>query len=176
MSISFRIGRSTVHDILKETCKLIWDVLQQQYVKAPTTPDECVPTVHSSKKFGIFRIVHRYVHAHIPVIKYVIIGAIDGIHVIQAPSNAGSAYFNYKGTHSIVLMAVCDALCRFTLIDIGDCGRHSDGGVLSNSAFGQALENESLNIPACSPLPGTSVMAPYVIVADEAFPLQSNFL
>ena len=73
-------------------------------------------------------------------------------------------------------MAVCDALYRFTLVDIGDCGRHSDGGVLSNSAFGQALENESLNIPACSPLPGTSVMAPYVIVGDEAFPLRSNLL
>ena len=76
------------------------------------------------------------------------IGAIDGKHVVlQAPSHSGSTFFNYKGTHSIVLMAVCDANYCFTLIDIGDAGRHSDGGVLSNSSFGQAMEAGELLIP-----------------------------
>ena len=73
------------------------------------------------------------------------VGAIDGKHVvIQAPSNSGSTFFNYKGTHSIVLLLVCDFHYHFLMVDIGDAGRHSGGGVLSNSAFGRALEDNSV--------------------------------
>ena len=41
-------------------------------------------------------------------------------------------------------------------VDIGDSGRHSDGGGLSNSDFGQALETDPLSIPSPKPLPGAT--------------------
>lgn len=65
-------------------------------------------------------------------------------------------FYNYKGSHSIVLMVVRDAHYRFILVDIGNFGRHSDGGILGNSDFGQALEDGSLQLPIACPLPGTT--------------------
>ena len=71
-------------------------------------------------------------------------------------------------------MAVCDALYRFILVDIGDVGRHSDGGVLSNYGFGQAHKNGTIALPQECTLAGA--VLPYVIVGDEAIPLLKNLL
>ena len=66
---------------------------------------------------------------------------------------------------------------RFTLVDIGNTGCQSDGGIFSNSVFGQALDDGTLSFPKPSPLPGTSSPDfPYVIAGDEAFPLKNNLL
>lgn len=43
------------------------------------------------------------------------------------------------------------------MVDIGEAGRHSDGGVLSNSSFGHALESDLLFIPDASPLTGIAI-------------------
>ena len=47
-----------------------------------------------------------------------------------------------------MLLAASDARYRFLVIDVGDAGRHSDSGVLSNSLFGKALETNSLSLPS----------------------------
>lgn len=100
-------------------------------------------------------------------------GAMDGKHIImQCPAHGGSTYFNYKGTHSIVLMALVDANYKFLYIDVGCNGRIADGGVFSNCSLSTALEQNALNLPAPRPLPSRTSPVPYVIVADDAFPLK----
>ncbi|XP_028415306.1 uncharacterized protein LOC114538349 [Dendronephthya gigantea] len=105
------------------------------------------------------------------------LGALDGKHVvIKPPPSSGSYYFNYKHTFSIVLLALVDADYKFTYIDIGTNGRISDGGVFRNSALAQALQYGELNLPDPAPLPNRTMKVPYVIVADDAFPLSQNIM
>lgn len=55
------------------------------------------------------------------------LGAIDGKHVqIIPPKESGSYYFNYKKTHSIVLMAIANANREFIYCSVGTNGRVSD--------------------------------------------------
>ena len=68
-------------------------------------------------------------------------GAIDGKHcVIQKPANSGSLYLNYKGTFSVVLMAISDANYKFVSVEVGSYGKQSDGGIFSSSKLGQFLK------------------------------------
>jgi len=98
-------------------------------------------------------------------------------HILLKPSvNSGSLYYNYKHTFSIVLLALVDADYKFRYVDIRCNGRISDDGVLKNSTLGQALQRNDLNIPNASPLPGREIPSPYVIVADDAFPLKTHMM
>lgn len=51
----------------------------------------------------------------------------------------------------------------------------SDGGVFKNYSIYTALQNNTLNIPKPTKLPGSRERVPYVLVADDAFAL-SNYL
>lgn len=105
------------------------------------------------------------------------IGAIDGKHVVMnAPPNSGSIYYNYKNTHSIVLMGIADAEYKLIYVDVGCNGRISDGGVFNKCSFAHALETNQLHLPRSKPLPGREVTVPYLLVADDAFALKPNIL
>uniref|UniRef100_A0A673GI29 DDE Tnp4 domain-containing protein n=1 Tax=Sinocyclocheilus rhinocerous TaxID=307959 RepID=A0A673GI29_9TELE len=154
IAFSYRVGTSTVATIVDEVTKVIWDVLVNEYMPVPATQN----WVEIAKEFQ-----ERWNFPNC-------IGAIDGkLVVLQAPPNSGSLYFNYKGTHSIVRLALVDAHYLFRVIDVGAFGRNSDGGVFSCSSLGKRLKEEKLGIPMDTPLPGAESLGPmpHVFVVDE---------
>jgi DDE superfamily endonuclease len=90
---------------------------------------------------------------------------MDGKHINILSPGGNSDYYNYKGNHSIILLALVDDDYCFTYVNVGTNGRASDGGVYQKSNLSQALENNTLNLPDQS-----------VIVADGAFPLKSYLM
>jgi hypothetical protein len=99
------------------------------------------------------------------------LAAIDGKRVsIQCPINGGALYFNCKGFHSAVILALVDAEYKFLAVDVGKYGKNSDGNVFYKSVIGIKLETGTLNVPPNTPLVENAVPMPYVIIGDEAFP------
>ncbi|KAK9679565.1 DDE superfamily endonuclease [Popillia japonica] len=91
---------------------------------------------------------------------------MDGKHVVvQCPANSGSKYYNYKGTFSIVLLALVDNNYNLSCINIGSYGSYSYERIFAKSALQKAVEENSLNIPTGS-----------VILRDEEFPLKTYLM
>lgn len=157
----YRIGRSTARGIIIQVCEVLWNVLSPSQLPQPNT------TLFTKISEGFYK------QWNVPNC----IGAVDGKHInIKAPARSGSQFFNYKKSFSIVLMATCDADCRFTMIDIGSAGSSHDSTVFKNSCFGHELLQGSLDIPGPKALPNTDIMMPHFLVADAAFPLHQNII
>ena len=62
------------------------------------------------------------------------------------------------------------------MVDIGEDGRQSDGGVFSNSNLSHSILKNLLPVPRPRKLDSTETLYPYVFLADDAFPLLSNLL
>jgi len=112
-----------VSDILKETCGVIWDVLQPHYVKVPSSSAEWEGVSQEFEQLWNFPHCigkwNKFGSLYIGINSTFLLGAIDGKHInLQAPANAGSSFFNYKGTHSIVLLGVCDAHYRLVEVNL----------------------------------------------------------
>uniref|UniRef100_A0A671KY09 DDE Tnp4 domain-containing protein n=1 Tax=Sinocyclocheilus anshuiensis TaxID=1608454 RepID=A0A671KY09_9TELE len=157
----FRVGVSTIRQFIPETCSAIYQVLKDKYLKCPDTVEQWQQVAHG------FETQWNFPNC---------LGALDGKHIdICPPPASGSTFYNYKHSFSIVLMALVDSSYRFLYVDAGCNGRISDGGVFGGCSLQNALENRT-NIPAPAPLPGSDQLAPYCIVADEAFPLKEYFM
>lgn len=108
-SLLFRIGKSTLYSIIPEVCSAIWEELNTTYLQCPQEESEWITIAND------FYNIWNYPNC---------IGAIDGKHCrIQAPAMSGSAFHNYKGYFSLVLMAIVNARYKFVWVDIGDYGK-----------------------------------------------------
>ncbi|CAL4245265.1 unnamed protein product, partial [Meganyctiphanes norvegica] len=105
------------------------------------------------------------------------LGALDGKHIkIQTPSNEGPLYFNYKGYHSIGLLAVANAKYEFIYAEVDASGQDSVDGVWTNSSLRKIFENGNANIPSRGIVPNSSCKLPFVLIGDDAFPLKSYLM
>ncbi|XP_064460399.1 uncharacterized protein LOC135370547 [Ornithodoros turicata] len=122
VAMAYRVGIETAREAVHLTCTALWNRLKDLYMMPPSESE----WQDTAQGFG-----ERWNFPNC-------LGAVDGKHVrIVAPNKSGSTYFNYKGTYSIVLMAVVDSHYKFVLIDVGAEGRQSDCEVLKSSAIGR---------------------------------------
>lgn len=157
-AVPFRISKTAIANIVVEVCSAIWKNFNKKHMKFPNTEDfkEIANSFSNKNKFPNC------------------CGNIDGKHIrVKRPQLSGSMYYNYKNYYSIVLLAVSDSYNTFRIIDVGAYGKDSDGGVLSNSKFFQDLNSGSLQLPPEERLPHSNIVAPYVFLGDEAFPLKT---
>ena len=163
ISSRFRVGVSTVHHCIRDTCDAIWESLVAEEMPVPT-------------KEQWIRIEHDFYQKwNFPNC----VGSLDGKHIIiTSPANSGSLYHNYKGTFSVNLMALVDANYKFIFVDIGYYGSNADGTVFSKSEFGQMYLQDELDVPEPKPLSNAVELGnlPHVIVADKAFLLKPNIM
>ena len=123
LSWSFRLDRTTVSKIVRQTCEAIWKVLSPIYLRSPSTEQEWKQISNDFEE--IWNLPHS-------------IGAIDGKHIAtECPKKSGSKYFSCKGFFSLVLLAICDAKYCFTFVDIGQYDSGNNSGVLKLSHMGK---------------------------------------
>ena len=157
----FRIGPSTARKIVKEVCQKIWEHLHEL----------CIPELKQDDWLKIADGINA--RSQFPNC----LGAIDGKHIrMIQPNDTGSEYFNYKNYHSMVLLGVCDADCKFTFIDVGSYGSAADSTIYKHSKLYEKLTDNTLNIPDARPISSQGEPLPFVFIGDEAFGLSNHML
>ena len=96
--------------------------------------------------------------------------------MLQQPKSSGSHYRNYKGTDSIILLAIVGPEYEFLFADVGMNGRNSNEGNWSQSCLKNGLEKNTLNLPDPTPLPGRNYLLPYVCTGDDVFLLTAYMM
>ena len=95
----FRVAHNTISGIVRDVCETIIAAYAEDFIDPPTEPEQWQAIADQfSEKW-------QFPQA---------LGSLDGKHVaIRCPKNGGSLYYNYKGYHLIVLMALVDADYKF---------------------------------------------------------------
>lgn len=160
LRFSFRRGKSTIAFIVYEVCSAIWDLFVDEYMPVPT--EDHLKQV-ATDYFNRWRFPNC-------------IGSVDGRHCrIKNFPGCGSTHFNYMKYFSIVLQGVADANKKFITIDVGARGKQHDATTFRHSKLYRLLEKNKFKVPENSKLPNSNIIAPFVLIGDEAYPLK-NYL
>ncbi|XP_049954689.1 uncharacterized protein LOC126470728 [Schistocerca serialis cubense] len=118
---NLHVGVTTVGKIVAETCTYIWEVLSPLYMMTEPTHEKWALIAERFEDLWNFPNCYD---------------AVDGKYIrIKGEWNCGSAYYNYKNFHTIMLQAVIDAEVNFLIDGIGALGRNNDVGVFLSSSF-----------------------------------------
>lgn len=158
IAFSYRLGHSTVQSIVLDVCSAINKKLQPTFIPKPSISD----WERIAKEF--------WTKWNFPNC----IGALEGKQVVIDSSVKNGTLF-YRKTYSLVLLALVDANNHFITVDIGLFGQN-DCGIFTDSNLGKALDKGNLNLPNDTKLPGSDIVAPYVMAGGEAFPLKKNLM
>ena len=122
LSELFGLGRSTVGEIVIETCDAIAAHLLPQYVFIPQG-DKLREIVEGFETYWGFPQA---------------VGAIDGSHIpIIRPDESASDYYNRKGYYSVIMQAMVDFRGLFMDVYIGRPRKVHDARVFANSSIYQ---------------------------------------
>ena len=91
LEYQFRISKRAILYIVFEVCGAIYSEMGDSCLAFPSSTDDW----RAIEK--CFRDKWNFPHC---------IGALDGKHIVMQACGCGSYYYNYKGTHSIVLMVL----------------------------------------------------------------------
>ncbi|KAJ8940974.1 hypothetical protein NQ314_010526 [Rhamnusium bicolor] len=157
---TYRVGVSTIRNIIREVTQSIWNNLCTEFMALPDTSDKWEKIAD-----GFWRITN---------FPYCL-GAVDGKHIREKKPDNSASNFNYKEYFSIVLLAVVDSEYRFVYLNVGSYGKDCDSSILKESVLWKKLIQGTLNIPTPRPLGEQSqVNVPSVFIGDEGFGLHNN--
>lgn len=142
----FGVGDTTVFHIIRRVSSLICDNLMNEMIVWPSEQKQK-------------QIAHKFQENNgFPGI----VGAIDGSHIpIKTPKEQHENYINRKGTHSVILQAVCDSEMHFIDLYCGWPGSVHDSRVFRNSPLLNKASKLDKN---------------FHLIGDAAYPLQTCML
>ena len=163
MKFGFRVPHNTISLLVREVCRVLRDTYKHEFMTCPTTPQGWQPIIQEFHR--------RWNFPHC-------CGAIDGKHVaIRKPPHSGSAYYNYKGFFSIVLLALVGPDYKFLYVEVGAQGSASDAQIYNRSNLKEAMKTNDIGFPDAQILPHDNQdPIPYFIVGDDAFALATYLM
>ena len=132
LQYAFRVAWSTINKFVPEVCNTIIRAYRDEVMTCPTSPDDWLEVE------SVFCRRWNIPHA---------LGALDGKHIpIRCPQRGCSLYHNYKGFHSIVLLALVDGDYKFLWVDLGAAGSSSDAQIFKHSDLRHKIEDGTIGL------------------------------